>query len=325
MCTAVTYKTKEHYFGRNLDLEYSFDETVTVTPRNYAFCFRQMGTMEMHYAMIGVAYVSRGYPLYYDATNEKGLSIAGLHFPGNAVYNPCVAGKDNVASFELIPWILGQCADVLQAQELLLRLNVWDESFSSELPASPLHWLIADRERSITVEAVKGGVKLYENAAGVLTNDPTFDFHLLNLNHYMRLTSAEPDNTFAEGLALKAYSRGMGAIGLPGDASSASRFVRAAFTKLNSVSEVSEAESVSQFLHILRSVEMPRGCVRVAQGAYAVTVYSSCCNTDRGIYYYTTYGNSRINAVDMHRENTSGSRLISYPLKVKQDIAYQNG
>ena len=103
-----------------------------------------------------------------------------------------------------------------------------------------------------------------------------------------------------------------------------SRFVKAAFVKMNSVSGDSEAESISQFFHILKSVEMQNGCVELAPEVYEITLYSSCCNTDRGIYYYTTYGNSRINAVDMHRENLDGSTLLAYPLKKEQDIAYQN-
>ena len=324
MCTAVTYRTKDHYFGRNLDLEYSYCETVTVTPRNYPFSFREMGEMKNHYAMIGMAYVADGYPLYYDATNEKGLSIAGLNFPGNADYKPALEGKDNVAPFELIPWILGQCATLSEAEKLLQKINIWDENFSEELPLSPLLWILADGERAIVLESLKDGIKIYDDPVGVLTNNPTFDYHLFNLNHYLHLTNQEPVNTFAEGLELTKYSRGMGAIGLPGDASSMSRFVRAAFVKMNSVSGESEAESVSQFFHILKSVEMQKGCVNLGDGMYAETIYSSCCNTDRGIYYYTTYGNSRIQAVDMHREDLDGRELVSYPLKTQQDIAYQN-
>ena len=324
MCTAVTYKNQDHYFGRNLDLEYSYHETVTITPRNYVFHFRKMGTMESHYAMIGMAYISEDYPLYYDATNEKGLSIAGLNFPENADYKPYAEGKDNVAPFELIPWILGQCKSVSEAKGLLDRINLWNENFSDELPLTPLHWIISDKERSITLESVKEGIKIYDNPVGVLTNNPTFDYHMFNLNHYMHLRSEEPENIFSDQLELRPYSRGMGAIGLPGDASSMSRFVRAVFVKLNSISGHSEAESVSQFFHILRSVEMQRGCICIAKDLYEITVYSSCCNTDGGIYYYTTYDNSQICAVDMYREDLEGNALIAYPLKKEQTIAYQN-
>ena len=324
MCTAITYKTRDHYFGRNLDLEHSYQETVTITPRKYVFAFRKMGKLESHFAMIGMAYVADGYPLYYDATNEKGLSMAGLNFPGNADYKPWCAMKDNVAPFELIPWILGQCATVSDAEALLERINLLSEDFSPELPLSPLHWILSDGQRSIVLESVKEGIKVYDDPVGVLTNNPIFDYHIFNLNNYMALRTDTPANTFAGGLDLKTYSRGMGAMGLPGDASSMSRFVRAAFVKMNSVSGDSEEESVSQFFHILKSVEMQRGCVELEKDVYEITVYSSCCNTDKGIYYYTTYENSGICAVDMRAEDLDGKALIAYPLRKKPDILYQN-
>ena len=322
MCTAVSYKTKDHYFGRNLDLEYSYRETVTVTPRHFAFSFRKMGKMEIHYAMIGMAYISEGYPLYYDATNEKGLSIAGLNFPGNADYKPYCAGKDNITPFELTPWILGQCATTDEAEALLGRINLLCEDFSRELSLSPLHWIISDRERSIVLEAAKDGIKVYENPVGVLTNNPTFDYHIFNLNNFMTLSKGRPENAWE--LPLERYSRGMGAIGLPGDCSSMSRFVRAAFVKMNSVSGDSEEESVSQFFHILKSVEMQRGCVELGERVFEITQYSSCCNTDRGIYYYTTYDNSQICEVDMHKENLDGSVLTAYPLVREPSFLHQN-
>ena len=324
MCTAITYKTKDHYFGRNLDLEFSYAETVTVTPQNFVFPFRKMGKLESHYAIIGMAYIADGYPLYYDGTNEKGLSMAGLNFPGNADYKPYHYKKDNIAPFELIPWILGQCATVTEAKALLSRINLLKEDFSPELPLSPLHWIIADRECSITLESVREGIKIYENPVGVLTNNPPFDHQLFNLNNYRKLSKAESKNTFSHDLELATYSRGMGAMGLPGDASSMSRFVRASFVKMNSVSGDSEAESVSQFFHILKSVEMQRGCVELNNGLHEITVYSSCCNTNRGIYYYTTYDNSGICAVDMHAADISGNQLIAYPLLKEQKIHYQN-
>ncbi len=322
MCTAATYKTKDHYFGRNLDYEFSFQEVVTVTPRNYPFVFRRMGRMDSHYAMIGMANV-QDYPLYFDATNEKGLSMAGLNFPGNADYKPEAAGKDNVASFEFIPWILCQCTDVAQARALLERMNLWSEPFSEQMPPSPLHWMISDGEQSIVVESVKDGLKVYDNPVGVLTNNPTFDYHMTNLANYMNVTSDIAVDRFSKNLPLSAYSRGMGGIGLPGDLSSASRFVKAAFTRLNSLSGDSESESVSQFFHILGSVAQQRGCCQVP-GGYEYTLYSSCCNTDKGIYYYTTYENSQLTAVDMHRADLDGASLCCYPLVRGQHILRQN-
>lgn len=324
MCTAATYKTKEHYFGRTLDYEISYNETVTVTPRNYPFYFRKVKPLKTHFAMIGMATVVGGFPLYYEATNEKGLSMAGLNFPGNADYKPEAEGKDNVAPFEFIPWILGQSEDVDQAKKLLEEINLVQINFSEELPLSPLHWIISDRETSITVESVKEGLKVYENPVGVLTNNPPFDFHMLNLANYMSLSIEAPVNNFAKNLNLKTYSRGMGAMGLPGDLSSASRFVKVAFTKMNSTSGSSESESISQFFHILGSVAQQRGCVHMGDGKYEITIYTSCCNTDRGIYYYTTYENNQITAVDMYKEDLDGNEAVSYPLVKGQQIFYQN-
>lgn len=324
MCTAVTYKTKDHYFGRTLDYEISYCETVAVTPRNFPFHFRKAGSLKKHYAMIGMASMAGDYPLYYDATNEKGLSMAGLNFPGNADYKPVMANRDNVAPFEFIPWILGQCGTVSEARDLLEHLNLVEMNFSDELPLAMLHWMISDREESITVESVKEGLIVYDNPIGVLTNNPSFDYQMFNLNNYMSLSRNEPVDNFSKDLKLSAYCRGMGALGLPGDLSSVSRFVRAAFTKLNSVSGTSESESISQFFHILGSVAQQRGCVYLGEGKYEVTMYTSCCNTDRGIYYYTTYENSRITGVDMHRENLNGSRTVSYPVIQRQQVWMQN-
>lgn len=324
MCTAITYKTKNHYFGRNFDLEFSYNETVTVTPRNYNFDFRMEDKMTAHYAMIGMAYVVNDYPLYYDATNEKGLSIAGLNFPKNAYYGEPKEGRINISPFEFIPYVLGKCKDLEETKALLDKMELVNINFSDELVLSPLHWIISDRNGSITVEAVKEGLKVYDNPVGVLTNNPPFEYQMFNLNNYKGLSINPPKNNFAKQLNLENYSRGMGAMGLPGDLSSASRFVKAAFTKLNSVSGDTENESISQFFHILTSVEQQRGCVHMGDEKYEITIYSSCCNTDKGIYYYTTYENNQINAVDMNRENLEGNRLVSYKLNKEQNINFQN-
>ena len=324
MCTAATYCTKDHYFGRTLDYEVSYGESVVITARNFPFVFRHTAPMEHHYAIIGMATVAGDYPLYYEATNEKGLSMAGLNFPGNADYKPLAAGKENVATFELIPWLLGQCATVAEAKVHLAEINLANTPFSEMFPVSPLHWILADRNEAITIESVKSGLQIYENPVGILTNNPPFDYQMTNLSNYLHLSTEQPENHFAPELGLAPYSRGMGMLGMPGDLSSASRFVRAAFTKLHSISGDTESESISQFFHILGAVAQQRGCVHMGDGKYEITIYTSCCNTDRGIYYYTTYENSQITGVDMHRENLEGEKLIAYPLVTGQQIRMQN-
>ena len=324
MCTAATYQTKGFYMGRTLDYEFSYGDEITVTPRNYEFQFRHMGSVSSHYAMIGMAHVAGNYPLYYDAMNEKGLGMAGLNFVGNADFQEVDDTRDNVAQFEFIPWILCQCATLEEAKKLLSRMNLVGTPFSPQLPTAQLHWLIADDSGSLTVECMTDGLHIYDNPVGVLTNNPPFDKQLFHLNDFMHLSPKQPENTFSSDLNLQTYSRGMGALGLPGDLSSASRFVRVAFTKSNSRSGDSENESVSQFFHILGSVDQQRGCCEVADGKYEITLYTSCCSADTGIYYYTTYENHQLSGVDMYRENLNGNTLARYPLINEEQIHMQN-
>lgn len=323
MCTAVTYQTKDHYFGRNLDLEYIYDEHVVITPRQYPLPFRCEEPQHTHLAMIGMATVAQGYPLYYEATNECGISGAGLNFPDNAHYLPVDESKRNIAPFELIPWVLGQCKSVADVRRLLMRTNIAKVQFNQEFPLTPLHWIFSDKSGSVTVEPGQSGIKIYDNPVGILTNNPSFDYHMHNLCNYMNLTCEEARNRFCKDFDIKAYSRGMGAFGLPGDLSSASRFVKAAFTKLNSVSGKTEEESISQFFHILNAVAQQRGCVRIGD-AFEITAYSSCCNTDKGIFYYTTYENSQITAVRLHGVELDQEELYVFPLVKEQQIRFVN-
>lgn len=324
MCTAATYRTDDFYMGRTLDYEFSYGEEITVMPRNFPLSFRHGGGTDRHYAIIGMAHVADGYPMYYDAVNEKGLGMTGLNFAASARYSEPEDGKQNVAQFEFIPWVLSQFASLEQARSAIEKINLVGTTYDSRYPAAKMHWIIADKSGAITVEPTEGGLKIYDNAPGVLTNEPPFDMQLFNLNNYMRLSPKQPKNSFSDALDLGTYSRGMGGLGLPGDLSSMSRFVRAAFTKLNSLSGSGEAESVGQFFHILGSVEQVRGCCEVAQDKYEITIYTSCFNADKGVYYYTTYNNRRITAVDMHRENLDSDSLARYPMLDKEDVLRQN-
>lgn len=324
MCTAVSFCPGTHYFGRTLDLEHSYDESITITPRRFPLPFHHLATLCTHHAIIGTAYVQEGYPLYYDAMNEMGLCMAGLRFPIHCVYSGVTAGKENLASFELIPYVLGRCATVGDAKALLETIHIADSSFSDALPPSPLHWIIADAHSAVTVEQTAEGLRVYDNPVGVLTNEPPFSMQMLRLTEFMQLSPGVPENHFTPAVNLQPYSRGMGAMGLPGDSSSASRFVRAAFHKTHSFCADTEENCVAQFFHILQNVAQLQGCVVLEDGSYEHTVYSSCCSAKTGRYYYTTYENSAVTAVDMNSEDLESEQLISYPMLRKLQIFQQN-
>ena len=323
MCTAISVTKENNYFGRNLDFEHAFGEKIIITARNFKFSFRNGKTIKNHFAIIGMGIESNNFPLYFDATNEKGLSVAGLYFPDNAVYTDKADGAENIASFEFIPWILAQCESVADACILLEKINITNEAFDEKFPPSPLHWIVADKIKTVVVEQTKDGMKVFQAPVGVLTNNPPFDAMMFHLANYMSVTAEEAKNVFSDKIDLMPYSRGMGAIGLPGDLSSASRFVKTSFLKLNAVFGKTEAEIVNQFFHILYSVYQIKGTVQVGD-AYEITHYSSCCNTDKGIYYYTTYYNSQINAVSLFAEDLDADRLICHDLILTQEILPQN-
>ena len=313
MCTAISFSSRHHYFGRTLDLEYHYDEQVTVTPRNFPFTFRHYKALPQHYAMIGMAIVENGMPLYYEATNECGVSAAGLNFPGYAHCFPPQADKDNIAPFELIPWLLGQCKHMDDIRRQLERLNLTDEPFSSQYPVTPLHWMISYQDKSIVVESTKDGLQVHDNPVHVMTNSPAFPMQLWHLSRYTALSPAQPKNTAFPGAALPLTSNGMGALGLPGDWSSPSRFVRAAYVRAHAACGESDAESVAHFFHMLDAVAMPRGCVLIG-GKPEITVYASCCNTDTGVYHYTTYENRAVTSVCLYDADLDSSALACSPL-----------
>lgn len=323
MCTAVAYRNKNLFFGRTLDYEASYGEEVVMMPRNFSLNFRHMGRIDSHYAICGMAHVVADTPLYYDAMNEKGLCMAGLNFVGNAVYSEKMSDGDNVAAFEFIPWILCQCATMNEVRDKLKNICIMGEKFNEQLPVASLHWMISDSKEDIVVECMKDGIHVHDNPVGVMTNNPPFPQQMLMLSRYRGLSKCQPENLFSDKTELLLYSRGMGAMGLPGDLSSGSRFARAAFMNMNSVSDESENSSVSQFFHIMETVVQPRGCCQVAKDEYEITIYTACCSASSGVYYYKTYDNSRIVGVDMRRENQDGAELLRFPLD-NTEIHIQN-
>lgn len=311
MCTAVSFK---NYFGRNLDYECSYGEQIAIAPRNFDFNYRFIIDNSSHYAIIGMAHMVGDYPLYYDAVNEKGLGMAGLNFVGNARFNDIMRKKKNVAAFEFIPWILSRCETTSDAKDLLKETNVVAAPFDENYPVAQLHYMISDKDSSIVVECTKDGMKVYDDPVSVLTNNPPFDMQLFKLNDYMYLSEKQPENSFSEEIPLSGYSRGMGALGLPGDLSSSSRFIKAAFIRAKSHYTGKSSEDISQFFHIMASIEQQKGACEVREGEYEYTIYSSCCDLSNGVYYYKTYDNHRITGVDMFNEELDGTSVITYPM-----------
>ena len=320
MCTAVAYNHKNFCFGRTLDFEYLYPCKVIFTPRNFPFGFSFEKCEGSHYAMLGMACAMDDYPLYFDAVNEKGLCVAGLNFVGNAMYQKPKTGKRNVASFDFIPYVLGYAKNTQEAKALLQNINITDENFKDDLPASKLHWIISDKEESLVVESVAQGVQVYTNPAGVLTNNPPFEYQLRNLETYSFLTPHQgKDLELEEGYS--SYTRGTGAVGLPGDYTSKSRFVRAAFLRKYSHAPDTSYGGVNQLFHILSGVAVPEGACKTEKGEYNKTLYTCVIDGENKVYSFKPYESQGVFSVDMKKENPDSDTLVCYPfLKEAQFI-----
>ncbi len=318
MCTCIAMRGKHFYFGRNMDIECSFGERVVLMPRKFLYPYQFMGKESEGYAMIGMAAVYAGVPLYAEGMNECGVCMAALQFPGNAHYfSQPTQGKINVAPYELIPYLLRNCQTVSAAEERLRAVRLIDKPFLAELPLAQLHWMIADRERTIVAEPTEDGLAIYENPFDVLANNPEFGYHRQHVNEFLNVTAAHAENRMLKTLPLRPYGQGMGAIGLPGDCSSSSRFVRAVFYLHNSDRQ---SEGISQIFHILSGAEMIRGSVRTSSDQIDWTIYACGMDASDGIYYFKHYQNHRLSAVPFLRENLEGHALREFALEREEDV-----
>ena len=320
MCTAITFNSNSPYFGRNLDIECSYGEKIIVIPQNYEFCYKHLSKQKFKYSVMGIGTIVDGHPLLYDAINECGVGVAALRYT-DAEYSDVDDNMINITSYELIPYILSSASSCDEAFNLLKSVNITSENFSEELKASKLHWFICDKQKSIVLECTKEKFSIYENTVGVLTNMPDFEKQMFNLNNYMYLSSGQIQNNFSDEIKFNEYSRGMGGIGLPGDYSSMSRFVRASFVKYNTKKSCSKDENcVGQFFHILDSVYQHEGCVIIGKNEYEKTLYSSCYDLDLFSLYYTSYSNRRITKFTPAIKILGSDVITVVNMRVTQDI-----
>ncbi|ONI39237.1 hypothetical protein AN639_06485 [Candidatus Epulonipiscium fishelsonii] len=317
MCTAITLHTKDgnSLFGRTMDIEYNFGQSVVLSPSNFDFKDRIIGKqIKTKFAVIGMASVVEGYPLFAEGFNEEGLACVSLNFPQFCCYEEkTYKTKINIAPYNLAFYLLGQFKTLKEIEQSITNINLVAEPFLPNLPVPPLHWILTDKTgRSITIEKTKRGLEIHENPVGVLSNSPDFEWHMNNLRQYVCLTSENPSPALWGDFRINPYALGKGLQGMPGDFSSASRFIRATYFKLHSIPE-SLKQGVIEFFHILRTVSMINGAVLTDKGKNAITQYTSCMALEEGKYFYHTYNNPQIRTIDFKSDIKNVSKLKIYP------------
>lgn len=318
MCTAIRFN--ERLFGRTFDFERSFGEELIVTPRGRM----KIGEAENRYAIMGIGVIVGEKPLYFDGVNEWGLCAAALNFPHYAVYG-AGEGKAAISSAHLISLILGFCRSVTEAREMLSNIIVNGRGADEKTPPTPLHWMLSDPRESAVVEPLSDGLSVRENPVGVLTNSPNFDYHLARLADLTHLDAKNPLTKNASPL----YSRGMGAVGLPGDFSSSSRFLRAAFLKENCDCTSGDGQDkadgtpggVGQAFNIFSSVAIPHGAVLSDEGEAVFTRYTALMDMDSPTYYLTTAACRTIRKATLTDSLCEGEHIVKFPIYREEIIA----
>ncbi|MGL5152815.1 MAG: choloylglycine hydrolase [Clostridium sp.] len=325
MCTALSIKSNEnkHFFGRNMDLAYNFNQSILIIPRNYNFKDIVTGdTITNGNAIIGMGTIIDNHAVLADGMNEKGLACAGLNFARYSHYEENeTPGKKNIPPYDFIHWVLSNHETVTEVKATIKNIELIARPINKNTPLPTLHWMIADKTgKSIVVEKTKTSFAVYDNPVGVMTNNPTFDWHLTNLNEYITITPNFPKETNWSDLTLKPLGVGIGGRGIPGDYGSASRFVRIAYLRSHMTALENDVAAISQFFNMLDYVKMVKGGAITNDNLEDLTLYSSCMNQEKGIYYYKTYNNNRINAVDMNKEDLDASEVKIFPYLDTQDI-----
>ncbi len=307
MCTAVHIVCGHGLFGRTLDVMQGYGEQVVIAPRKMPLSFSDGQVNADHFAMVGMAYLAEKTPLYFDAMNEHGLCMAGLRFPDAEYAAPQRTGRE-MAPYEVISRVLSSCRTVEDAVALLRENRIVRLDFSPTLPSAPLHWLVADRRRSVAVECIGGQTQIHDDPFGVLTNAPSFSAMAALDEHYCHLS---PDASSASPTA--SYRYGVGAVGLPGDLTSMSRFVRAQFFKRYVRWDDPDVCPVEQFFHLTDTVKQVKGVTRTDEGD-EYTRYTSCCDQTERVYYYTTHCCRAVAAVALSPDTQNGEEAICYPV-----------
>ena len=318
MCTGIRFTSADGkmYFGHNLDWGEQFGQTVYVTPKGWEVKYQFLDAAPTKSAIIGTAITFEGFPLYFDCGNAEGLACAGLNFPGYAQYEAdAISGKTSIAAYEFPLWVCANFATVDEVEAALKNVAIVSKAPSPQLGVSLLHWIIGDATRSIVVEYMPDGMHIHHNEVDVLTNQPTFDWHMENLRNYMNCAPKYVPEVTWDAHKLVPFGGGANMRGIPGDYYSPSRFVKVAYLNANYPAQDTEAKNVSRLFHTLGNVSMVEGASIMENGQSEFTLYTGCYSAATQSYYFSTYEDATIRCAHLaDYANASADAVIEAEL-----------
>lgn len=317
MCTAMTMQTTEGeaFFGRTMDFSFPLDPELYIVPRHHVWRNnRKSAKIFNQYSFIGIGQDISDL-IFVDGVNEMGFAAAALYFPGYAHYEEIDypdTNKISIAAIELVNFLLGMCASVSQAEAIMQKITIIGVEDSLTNSVAPLHWMVTDKSgRSMVIENTESGLHLYDNPIGVLSNSPDFHWHLTNLRNFLNLSPNQSEKEQWGEVELTPFGQGCGTIGLPGDYSPPSRFVRTSFQKSHTPTPSSGREAVITAFHIMEGVSIPKGIVTTQRGTDDFTQYTAFMNINTGEYFYKTYYNCQIMKAELHSDEIIGKEPVS--------------
>ena len=323
-CTGITLKSSDgatvlartiEWGGSDLNSRY------VVVPRGYEQQAYVTGGQKAGmkftacYGYVGVAVELEDFVA--EGLNEAGLSAGLFYFPnygGYETYDPA-KGETSISDLQLVPWMLAGFKTVDEVKEAIRGIHV----VSSDPRASTAHWRIADASgRQVVLEIVDGKPCFYENPLGVLTNSPGFEWQMTNLNNYVNLFPGGAEKKQLDGVTLSAFGAGSGFLGIPGDVTPPSRFVRAAFYQASSPVQATARKTVLQAFQILNNFDIPVGIEfpdgKVPADIPSATQWTSATDVRNLVFYYRTMWNSAIRSIDLKAIDFSKVKYRSAPV-----------
>lgn len=317
MCTAITLQNDQEaaFFGRTMDFSYPLDPELYFVPKGYQWT----NILRTHQIRNRYRYMGIGQDIspvvFADGVNEAGFLAAALYFPGCAQYDdagPRDSAEAAIAAIEVVGFLLGLCATLDQAVSLLHTVRIVGVKDAVTDTVAPLHWIIADAGgKSMVIEKMADGLHMTDNPIGVLSNSPDFGWHMANLRNYTNLSPAQPDSRDWGPVSLTPFGQGAGTLGMPGDYTPPSRFVRTAFQKTHIARPSGKEEAVNAVFHLLEGVSIPKGVVMTARGTADFTQYTAMIDLSEPEYFFRTYDRSCTAAVRLPGEDQNVDGIVS--------------
>lgn len=336
-CTNIMIQAKDNAIvvGRTLEFGPSLKSEIVTSPKGQTFSNttadgKSSQSWTAKYGFVYLNFFGQDHTL--DGMNDQGLSVGLLYLPGYTKY-PKVSEeelKNAIPYFQLGDWILSQFKTTEEVRSALADLTVFDQTLNIEGQehSFPLHLVINDAQgKSIVVEFNEGEKQIYENPLGILTNSPTFDWQLTNLKNYANLSPYAVEPIEINGMIYSATGQGAGMVGLPGDSTPPSRFVKMAFLQQTALPVDNAENAVILSQQIIDNVFIPNGMVRNAKGTSGTettqwTVFKDLKNSK---LYFKSYNFPALQVVDMKALNLNeGAKIVripvSYPLPLAKDV-----